>query len=137
MFFNELLYISNKEHQIYIVLPGSRGLIKRKTMRTFYKLIVAFFVFPAISLFPCFITIAHADRFNVDSIKALVRQISSDTGQVKAYIDMASIIYCEDSTKKIEIANEAKKLAEYIKWHEGIYKANRKLAEIYFVCMKN
>lgn len=44
---------------------------------------------------------------------------------------------CEDSTNKLLIANEAKKLAEAIKWHEGVYKANRKLGEIYFSCLKD
>jgi len=66
-----------------------------------------------------------------------VGQLSTDTGQVKAYIDMASVIYCADSNSKILIANEAKKLAEKIKWKEGIYNSNRKLGEIYFSCLKN
>jgi len=77
------------------------------------------------------------DRFNADSIKALVGQLSSDSEKVKAYIDMASVIYCEDSASKILIAKEAKKLAESIKWRKGIYNSNRKLGQIYFDCLKN
>ena len=77
------------------------------------------------------------DRFNADSIKALVRQLSSDSEKVKAYIDMASVIYCEDSSSKVIIAKEAKKLAESIKWRKGIYNSNRMLGTIYFNCLKN
>ncbi len=90
--------------------------------------------------FSAFLTVFHVsaqDRFNVDSIKAVVRQLSSDSEKVKTYIDMASIIYCEDSISKITIAKEAKKLAESIKWRKGIYNANRKLGQIYFDCLKN
>src|SRR3954465_11986990 len=77
------------------------------------------------------------DRFNADSIKSIVRQLSSDSEKVKAYIDMASVIYCEDSNSKVNIAKEAKKLAESIKWRKGIYNANRMLGQVYFNCLKN
>ncbi|MCW3121814.1 MAG: Tfp pilus assembly protein PilF [Flavipsychrobacter sp.] len=102
-------------------------------MKTSYRYFIALFSFIVIS----FDLSAQSERFNVDSIKSLVHQLSSDTGQVKAFIDMAAVIYCEDSNNKIIIANEAKKLAEKINWHDGLYKANRKIGDIYFTCMKN
>lgn len=105
-------------------------------MKIFCRHTVSLCVFIVI-LFAARNVFAQPSRFNVDSIKALVRQLSTDTGQVKAYIDMASVMYCVDSTSKILIANEAKMLAERIKWDEGIYKSNRKLGEIYFTCLKN
>ena len=102
-------------------------------MKTFYTCVIFFFTLITASNKLS----AQAERFNVDSIKALVHQLSSDTAQVKAYIDMASVWYCEDSDNKIIIANEARKLAEKINWREGQYNTNRKLGDIYFSCVKN
>ncbi len=82
-------------------------------------------------------SIGQPEKFNVDSIKAIVKKLSSDTDKVKTYINTASGMYCEDSTNKLLIAGEAKKLAEEIKWSDGIYYSNRKLAEIYFSCSRN
>ena len=102
-------------------------------MKTFYTCVIIFFTLITASSKLS----AQPERFNVDSIKALVHQLSSDTAQVKAYIDMASVWYCEDSDNKIIIANEARKLAEKINWREGQYNTNRKLGDIYFSCVKN
>lgn len=102
-------------------------------MKTFYTCVIILFTFITASNKLS----AQPERFNVDSIKALVHQLSSDTAQVKAYIDMASVWYCEDSNNKIIIANEARKLAEKINWREGQYNTNRKLGDIYFSCVKN
>ena len=80
----------------------------------------------------------QSDRFNVDSINSLVAKLSSDTERVKTLVDMASVIYCEDSGSKIIIANEAKHLADKIKWqHWGMVRANNMMGAVYFYCLKN
>jgi tetratricopeptide (TPR) repeat protein len=79
----------------------------------------------------------QSDRFNVDSINVFVAKLSSDSEKVKALIDRAADIYCEDSANKLIIANEARNLAEKIKWRRGIYDANYMLGKIYYSCLKN
>jgi tetratricopeptide (TPR) repeat protein len=79
----------------------------------------------------------QANKFDVDSIKALVGKLSSDTEKVKTYIDKAQAMNCNDSTNKIIIAKEAKKLAQSIEWRQGVLNANRMLGQVYFDCQKN
>ncbi len=105
-------------------------------MHTFYRHCIALSAL-LVATFLSFISYAHPNNFKVDSINALVQKLSSDTDKIKTFISIASGMSCEDSNNKIIVANEAKKLAEKIKWRQGIYKANRKLGEIYFSCQKN
>ena len=79
----------------------------------------------------------QSDRFNVDSINSLVSKLSSDTERVKTLIEMASVIYCEDSGSKLIIANEAKHLAEKKQWRWGMIRSNTTLGVVYFYCLKN
>ena len=74
---------------------------------------------------------------NPDSVIASVQNLSSDSEKVSTLIDMVSRAYCEDSVYKLAIANEAKRIAERIKWYKGIYSANLTIGYIYFECSKN
>ncbi len=81
-------------------------------------------------------TYGQSDK-NLDSIKAKVQMLSSDTVKVNTLLDRVEGIYCDDSLQKLILANEAKKIAEKINWGKGILSANRVLGQVYFQCQKN
>ncbi len=104
-------------------------------MNLSYKFFVAFIV--ATFLFSIGATYGQ-DRSNtyLDSVKHLVQKLSSDSERVNTLIDISKGISCDDSTKKIALAVEAKRISENINWPKGIRNSNNAIALIYVQCQK-
>src|SRR5438552_1631485 len=88
-------------------------------------------------VFLCVHSFAQADKSNIDSVKAYIQKLSSDSDKVNTLVELGSSMDCDDSIKKVAIASEAKRIAEHMNWPKGIRASNRLLGDIYFRCQKS
>ena len=79
-------------------------------------------------------TYAQSNAINIDSIKTLLQNATSDTGRINVTLILASTGDCRDTTSKLKYGNEAKLLAEKINWINGRIVTNNKLGDIYALC---
>ena len=80
---------------------------------------------------------AQSSGFNVDSFKATIQKLSSDSVKVNTIIENVTTLSCDDSVSKLILANEAKKISISQNWLPGIFKCNFALADIFFDCHKD
>lgn len=80
---------------------------------------------------------AQNDHNSIDSIKASVQLLSSDTDKVITLLDRVKGFDCDDSVKKLLLCTEAKRISENIKWNNGLVRTNRVTGLVYFYCQKN
>ncbi len=79
----------------------------------------------------------QANSNTIDSIKAYIQKLSSDTDKVNTLLDISRGIDCDDSSLKITIATEAKHIAEKANWIKGVSNANNVIGDIYFKCRQD
>jgi tetratricopeptide (TPR) repeat protein len=105
-------------------------------MNNIYRL---YFAIPLIVMLSGFYNYAYcqSNNNNLDSIKAQVQMLSSDTDKVNTLLEHVEGFDCDDSLKKLLLTNDAKKLAEKVGWRKGVLRANRVMGQVYFQCEKN
>lgn len=102
-------------------------------MNRFYRYCIALFasVFVSLNLH------GQGDKAVLDSIKASVQTLSSDTLKVSTLLDISKSTDCDDSGKKLATAMEAQRIAEKVNWVNGISNSNSIIGDFYFKCRKN
>ena len=107
----------------------------KMNIKAFFKIGLTLLLLVFVSFYSC---CAYGQSVNsADSVIASVQNLSSDSDKVSTLLDMVPRAYCEDSVYKLAVANEAKRLAERIKWYRGSYLANFTIGKIYFECSRN